>query len=480
MSDPGNDRRKWLVFAATGTASLATVSIISMINTMSPTLVEYFGSNVVTIQWMVLIYSLTMAGLLLAFGRLADIVGRRRVFAAGFVLFGLGSGLCSLAPTLPILLLCRVVQASGAAMLVSNSMPIVVGAFPPNQRGRALGLNGVAASISSLLGPSIAGILISTVSWRATFVFLVPVSAVGAVLTWRFVPDIRAEGKQVFDLRGAALFALTVVPLTAFFNQGTNLGWTSPLILGLLAVGLTSGTLFVWLNHRTEHPILDLSLLRNRMFALSNVGTLLATVGWQSHNFLLPFFLQNALGYSPAQMGLLMMAPAATQIWVNPISGWLVDKLGCRVPGTIGFLFEAGALLWMSATPVGTPTWLVIIKLMAIGMGFGLTATPNSAGVLGSVHRDKVGAASGFMTTMRHIGIASGVAIIGTLFATRSAFHAGLLGSSDASLGYAPGFRDAVRVLAMIDATGAVLSWLRGTQMCPLEAEGVPVRQDGH
>ncbi len=457
-------RQRWLTFTATGFSALGTVSILSMVNASLPTLVEYFDTDVLTIQWMVLGYSLTMAGLLLGFGRLADVVGRKRVYLLGFVLFATGSLLCGLAANLPMLLLCRVVQASGASALVANTLPIVVGIFPAQERGRALGYNSVVVSLASLLAPTLTGFLIGTWSWRGVFLFQIPVVLTGMALTLRFVPDVPAEPGQSFDLVGAVAFALTVVPLTAVLNQGSRLGWSSPLVLLLAAVGLGSGALFVVRSGRISQPLIDLRLLRIRMFAFSNLCTFVSNLDWASLGFLLPFLLQRVLGYSPVQMGLLLIAQPAVQIVTSPIAGWMADRWGCRVPATLGYALQALTVFWLSATTPGTSTALVILKLGLAGVGFGLSATPNSAAVLGSVPKERGGAASGLMATMRHVGMVTGVAVIGTLFATRSAYHAALLGSANPADGYTAGFRDAARLLATVDAAGILLSWARGRQ----------------
>jgi EmrB/QacA subfamily drug resistance transporter len=391
------------------------------------------------------------------------------------VVFAAGSVLCSLAPGLPVLLVVRVAQAAGAAMMVANNMPITVNAFPPEQRGRVLGMISVVVSLASLTSPTIAGLLITYLSWRAAFLVEVPIALVALALTLRYVPETTRSERATFDVPGAVTFALTVVPLTTVLNQGQKLGWTSLPIVGLVALGLASGTAFLHLNRRTEQPVLDLGLLRNRMFAVSNICTLLATVGWSSEGFLLPFLLQNALGYTPVEMGLMMMASPLTRLPLAPVSGAMVDRFGCRVPATLGFVVETLAFLWISNTPAGTPAWLVLVKMALLGVGSVLMSTPNSAGVMGSVPPEQSGAASGFMTTMRHVGIASGVAVIGTVFATRSAYHAGLMGATDPVAGYALGFRDAALALAALFGAGVVLSWARGTEM--YEAEAAPASE---
>jgi EmrB/QacA subfamily drug resistance transporter len=457
-------RERWLTFAATSLSALATVSILSMVNASMPTLVEYFRTDLVTIQWMVLGYSLAMAGLLLALGRLADVVGRRRGYLLGMVLYSVGCALCGLATRLPMLLLGRVVQATGSAAMVSNTLPMVVGVFPANERGQALGYNAIVTSVASLLAPTVTGILISTWGWRSVFLAQIPLVLAAMVLTIRFVPELAAEAGQQFDAAGAASFALAVVPLTAVLNQGSRLGWTSRPVLLLGAVGLASGAYFIRRSQRVPQPIIDLRLLRIRMFAMSNLCTFVSNLDWASLGFLLPFLLQRVLGYTPVQMGLLLMAQPAVQIVSGPVSGWMADRWGARVPATIGYVLQVGTLLWLSMTNQSTSVALVVLKLALSGVGYGLSSTPNSAAVLGSVSRESGGAANGFMGTMRHIGMVTGVAVIGTLFATRSAHHASVLGSTDVVAGYAGGFHDAIRVLACVDAAGIAFSWARGGQ----------------
>jgi EmrB/QacA subfamily drug resistance transporter len=460
MSVERDPARKWWTFGAISIGTFQCVLIINMVNLALPTLVADLGTDVTTVQWVVLAYSLTMAGLLLGFGCLADVIGRKRVYIAGFVLFGTGAALCSVAQGISGLVGSRVVQGIGGAMLVSNSMAIITEVFPSTQRGRALGLNATVVALASLTGPSLSGWLIDGFGWRAIFRTHVLLSAVGATISLVALPRTERRADQRFDFLGALSLSISVFSLTLALNQGRRQGWNSPYIVGLFGLWVLSSAAFIVIDTRVEDPVLDLRLLRNRMFTIGNVCVFISSFALAGLNFVLPFFFQGVLAYTPSEMGVRLMTQPIVQAMVGPLSGWLADRLEARHLTSAGLgVAGLGILLLSGLSPAATDP-AVILRLVLLGVGFGLFQTANNYAVMGSVKRTRIGTAGGFLGTMRHLGMITGVAGIGAIFAARSAYHGGL----EETAALAGGFRNALWVVAGICLLGALVSLTRGRE----------------
>ena len=449
----------WWAGAAAYIGTFCTVLMLGQANAMLPTLVDYFHTDVATIQWVVLAYSVTMAGLLLAFGRLADVAGRKRIYTIGYAGFAVGSLLCAASPSFPLFLVSRIVQGVFAAMIGANAVAVITQTFAAEQRGMALGMWSTVTASAQLLGPSLAGLLIQGVGWQANFGVQAGLGTLGAVLAHRALPDFPRQAAP-FDLSGAAALAVTIASFTVLLNRGPKLGWTSPLALGLLALGLLAGAAFGWLSRRATAPVLSLRLLANRRFAFSNACVFLTWMGLQATGFVLPFFLQKVVGLSPAEMGLMLMAQPALILVVSPLGGWLTDRFGSRLPATAGTLCDVAAVLFLATATPATARSGLVLRLAATGVGAGLAQAANSAAIMGEAPRGQAGMASGLAGTMRHLGLVTGTAVIGTFFSVRSGMHAGAGAPIEA--GYFAGFRDALYVLAFTHGLSALVSALRG------------------
>ena len=469
MSLQQEPRHKWWTFCAVSVGTFQSVSIISMISVSLPTLVEQLGADLTSVQWVILGYSITMAGLLLAFGRLGDVIGRKKIFVSGFIVFGIGSGLCSVSNSLATLVASRVLQAAGGAMLVSNSTALITTIFPSSERGRALGLNATVVSVAMMVGPALSGLLIDNLGWRAVFQAHVLISLIGVVLALITLPNIAKQDDLRFDFIGALLLSMTLVSLTIAFNQGRQRGWFSPVVLSLLGIWVVSFLLFVIVETRQEQPVLDLRLLRNREFAIGNAGMFIMSVGSTGVRLALPFFVQSVLGYSVTELGLMLMAQSAANSVVAPLSGWLTDWLGPRWLTSLGMALGALALILLGTLGTGVTYSAVVLRLVLLGVGLGFFSTPNNVAVMGSVRPDRFGTASGFMGTMRHLGTTLGLAAIGAVFSDRTAYHASLGNSAGETTGLAGGFQDVLWLVAGL--------YVLGSALCLVRSRGKPMTQ---
>lgn len=421
-----NSASKWYVLLAVGIGTFMSALDGSVVNTILPVIRTSFQSQVATIEWVVVIYLLVVSGLLLTFGRLGDLRGHRSVYLLGYVIFTIGSALCGLAPTAGALVGFRGAQALGAAMLFSNSPAILTKSFPAEQRGQALGLQATMTYLGLTVGPSLGGWLAQAFSWRAVFYINVPVGILGLLLSWRFVPqDTHEVREERFDALGAFLFMAGLVALLLGLDQGQEWGWTSPRILGLMAGSIVLLALFVRQELHSPWPMLDLTLFRQPVFTASVISAVCNYIALYSVLFLLPFYLIQGRGLNPAQAGLLLTAQPLIMVFAAPISGTLSDKIGSRLPATLGMLIMAGGLLLLSRLNPNSPNTAIIAGLAVCGLGTGIFVSPNNSALMGSAPKNRQGIASGMLATARNMGMVLGIGMSGAILTTFMAGSSG-------------------------------------------------------
>ena len=268
-----------------------------------PTLTATFHTAFTTIQWTILIYDLVLIGLIITMGRLGDLFGRRRFYSLGFLIFVTASAVCGLSQTTGQLIFFRAIQALGGSMIAANGRAIVSVNLPPQERGRALGLTSTAFHIGFLTGPSLGGFLIDTIGWRWIFYINMPFSLYGAYLAWKVIPETRTKEKIAVDIPGAILLLLTNGLFIYAIDQLPRVGWRHPIFLTTLSLSLVALIFLLRAEARAKTPILNLSMFHTRLFSAGILSLFLISATLSAINFLLPFFLQNLLGYSPSQVG---------------------------------------------------------------------------------------------------------------------------------------------------------------------------------
>jgi EmrB/QacA subfamily drug resistance transporter len=458
-------QRKWLILTAVSIGALMSTLDGSIVNIALPALQRDFGVDLTTVQWVTVAYLLMIGSLLLPMGRLGEVLTFKRVYLAGFGLFTVASALCALAPGVGMLIAFRVLQAVGAAAITAIGPAIITRTFPSSERGRALGLNGVAVSLGLTLGPILGGLLTSVVSWRAIFLINLPIGLV-AILWARRVLPAEAPGRvATFDVRGAALSGLSLFALLLAMSEGQEVGWTSPVILGLLATAAVLAVAFVRVERRTAQPLIDLALFRIRPFSFGLASVIVAFAGLFTATFLLPFLLQRGEGYTPLQAGLLLAPVPIAMALVAPFAGSASDRWGPAIPASTGMVLMVLALLSFTTLPPGFTPQDLLWRLVLLGIGQGLFMSPNSAAVLGSVPGARVGTASGVLAQMRVNGQALGIALSAAVVAIRLPANLAATGSAGAAAETAAlvaSIHDAFIVAAAICAIGIVTSLVRG------------------
>lgn len=417
--------QKWLVLVAVAASTILATIDASIVNVAFPTLVDELGTSFNVIQWVALGYMLTIATLTMGMGRLGDVVGKKKLFVVGIVLFTVASGLCGLVPDVSWLIGFRVLQAVGAVLILALGAAILVEAFPGGERGKALGWIGTTVSIGIISGPVLGGILISSFSWRAIFFVNIPIGIVGTVLALRYVPNTEPPRGQRFDIAGALLMSLALFSLSLALTLGQDAGFGSPLILTGFGVFVLAAIAFVMVELRVASPMLELRLFRSPVLTVSVVSGFLAYSCLAATFFLLPFYLEGVLGFEVGQVGLLLGAAPLMVGLVSPISGTLSDRLGIRRLTLFGLVLIAGSYIGFITFDVNTTALHYLLIAVPLGIGVGVFNSPNNSAIMGSVPPEYMGIGGGLLTITRLLGQITGVAVLGSIWAASVAAAAG-------------------------------------------------------
>jgi len=389
----------------------------SIVNISLPTLVASFQTDFALVQWVVLAYLLTVTTLMLGIGRLADIYGKKPIYTAGFIVFTTGSVLCGLSPTIHTLIGFRVVQAVGAAMIMALGMAITTEAFPPSERGRALGISGTIVSIGIAVGPTLGGLIVKNLSWHWIFFVNLPIGIIGTFMVARYVPAFKPPGGQRFDYWGALTLCISLLSLLIALTLGQRVGFGNQAVLLLIGSWVIFLVIFISLELRIEQPMIDLRLFRNSLFSVSLATGFIIFICLSGTLILMPFYIQNVLGYDPQQTGMLMATvPVALGI-IAPLSGSLSDRFGSRPITVAGLAVLTIGFLGVSSLDAGTTTLGYVLRFLPVGLGMGIFQSPNNSAIMGAAPRDRLGIASGMLAMTRTLGQTTGIATLGALWA---------------------------------------------------------------
>jgi len=430
----GTARNPWAVLAVLCLGLFMILLDGTIVNIAIPHIQSYYDTTYSNIEWVMNAYILAFAVLLVPMGRFGDLWGRRKLFVAGMVLFTLGSLACGLAPSIYLLIAFRVIQGIGGAAMMPSTLSIIATVFAPEKRGAAMGVWGGVSGLASGLGPVLGGIIIQYVtwpavagSWRWIFLVNIPVGIVGVLLTLRLVPESKnPTAVQSLDLPGVGLLSISLFCLTFALIEGQKYGWTSATILGLFAGAVMAFLLFYWREHRVRQPLIDFSLFRSLNFAAGNATGLLLSAAMMGAFFTIPIFLQSVLGFSAIKAGLVMAPMSVVIIFAAPVAGMLSDRLGSKWIVAGGMFLLAIGLAWMAGLIPGvakispdTTSASLIVPFLISGIGIGFAVAPVTSAVMATAPRDRVGNASGVLSTMRQVGSLMGIAVLGAVLQNR-------------------------------------------------------------
>ena len=411
--------QKWGVLLAVGIGTFMTALDTSVVNTVLPVIGQNFNQQITVVEWVVTIYLLVLSGLLLSFGRLGDMRGHKTIYLMGFGIFMGGSFLSGAAPSVTLLIAFRGLQAFGAAMLAANSPAILTKSFPAEQRGQALGLQATMTYLGLTAGPAVGGWLASLLGWRVVFYINLPVGLAAIWLSLHYIPrDSNHRRTEQFDFPGALAFLLGLGALLLGLNQGGEWGWSSFPIIGLLVCAVLFLSLFIYIETHVKSPMVDLGLFKKLPFSLTAVSAIINYIGVYSCIFLMPYYLIQGRGFTPAQAGLILTAQPVVMAIIAPISGTLSDRIGTRLPAVFGMAVLSVGLYLLSHLNAQSSIQSMMLSLAVIGLGTGAFISPNNSALMGSAPKTRQGIAAGILATSRNFGMVLGVGIAGAIFTT--------------------------------------------------------------
>ena len=409
-----NDTSKGTALLVATMASFLVPFMGSSVNIALPSIGKEFAMDAVLLSWVATSFLLATAMFLLPFGRIADIVGRKRIFAYGMLIYTIAALLSALSTSAIMLISFGVLRGIGSAMIFSTSVAILTSVFPAEERGKVLGINVAAVYLGLSLGPFLGGFLTQYLGWRSIFWINVPMGlAVVTLVYWKLKGDwIEAKGEK-FDLTGSLIYSLSLVAIMYGFSLLPGI-WGA----GLILIGVLGIMAFVKWETKVKSPLLNINFfIKNRVFAFSNLAALVNYSATFGVIFILSLYLQYIKGLSPQSAGLILVAQPTVQAILSPFAGRLSDRIEPRVVASIGMAFTCVGLVLLSFLGENTTLPFIIGSLLLLGLGFALFSSPNTNAIMSSVERKFYGVASGTLGTMRLIGQMFSMGIVMLLFA---------------------------------------------------------------
>ena len=392
--------KKSVLLVATFAAFL-TPFLGSAVNLALPSIGKELHANAISLGWVISSFILSSAIFLLPFGRLADIIGRKKVFSTGILLFTISTFLIIFSRSIKSLIVLRIFQGLSSAMIFGTSLAIITSVYKPGERGRAMGINITATYLGLSCGPVIGGLLTQYFGWRSIFAFLVPFGLISLILINRKIKTEWAEAVgEKFDWKGSLIYGIALSSFMYGFSRlPTTLGWI------LIAIGIIMAAAFLIVENKINNPVFDVRLmLRNRVFAFSGIAALINYSATSATGFFISLYLQYLKGLDARTAGLIMIAQPVAMTILSPLAGRLSDKKNPGVIASIGMGLTASGLVLLCFIQETTPNFLIVLLLILMGIGFGLFSSPNSNAIMSSVEKRHLGVASGVVGTMRMVG----------------------------------------------------------------------------
>jgi EmrB/QacA subfamily drug resistance transporter len=412
--------RKWLTLVAVAVGLFMIMLDNTVVNVALPSIRNDLGISISELEWVVNGYALTFGVLLLTGGKLADVLGRRRIFIAGLVIFTASSFFCGFAGSAGVLIAARVVQGVGAALMNPATLSIITATFPPRQRGTAIGIWAGVAALALAIGPLVGGAITEHINWSWVFYINVPIGILGIFAARIFIDESKDTSlEQRLDFPGLLTSALGLFALTYALIESNDRGWGDARVLALFAASAVLLTAFVLVESRQRLPMLDLSLFRNPTFASANTTMLLIGLAMFGTFFYVSLFVQNVLGYSPMQAGATFLPMTALIILVAPTAGRLSDRYGPRALMVPGLLLLTGSLLLFSSLDEHSSFWAILPALLTGGFGMAMAMAPTTTAAMHAVPVAKAGVGAAVINSMRQVGGSVGIAVLGAIVATR-------------------------------------------------------------
>ena len=431
-------RRRWLSLSVASLATLLVTADTGQLSIALPAIIAEFNADLTLASWIALVYALITASLYLPCGRLSDLIGIGKVFSAGFILYAAGALAAGWSQSAEQLVLFRAFQAAGSALIMANNFALVTALFPPEERGRAMGISGgTVSALGYTLGPVLGGFLTYAFGWRSNLYLSAVLALVGlAAARYLLPPEGRGDrsldstrdtelvevpvaptssSKEPFDFPGAITFALSISLLLLALASAQKGTWGSPLVAVEFVGGIVVLVLFVWLEHRARFPLLDLTLFRIPAFTLGNTARWISFITMSINVLLMPFFLQLGMGLDPLRAGLLVVPTPFAMALLAPLTGWMSERFIPERLCSLGLIISAFAFLSLSFLAVKATSFTVVLWLSVLGFGMGLFQTPNNNLLMSSLPRQRLGVGSSFLSIVRSLGNSVGAALAATI-----------------------------------------------------------------
>jgi EmrB/QacA subfamily drug resistance transporter len=411
-----DDNVKWFTLVAACFGLFMAILDNLVVNIAMPTISRELDAKTTQLQWLVSAYTITFASLQITAGGLGDRFGRKRWFLIGLALFTATSFVAAFSTSMEMLLVMRFFQGMGAAFIMPLSLSLISAAFPPEERGRAIGIWSAISVSSVALGPIVGGALVEYASWEWVFLINVPIGLVALLVTSSVVRETRDEsGTASTDIPGTALITAGIASLTWALIQAGERGWTDPWILAAFATAIIIVPIFIWVELHTEHPMIPMDFFRSKTFSGANIDSFMIAFALTGVAFFLTLYQQNIHGFSAVKTGLALLPMVVMMMVFSPITGTMTNKLGPRRLITFGMLTTGGGMLLLLLTGVDASYYRLLPSFVVLGFGMSFIWAPMTTAVLNSVDPQKSGIASAVNGSMREIGTAFGVALLGTI-----------------------------------------------------------------
>jgi EmrB/QacA subfamily drug resistance transporter len=431
----------------------------SAVNIALPSIGKEFSMDAVSLGWVATAYLLASAVFLVPFGRFADINGRKKIFAAGICIFSLASLSMVLCTSSAMLIFFRIIQGIGSAMIFGTGIALLTSVYPPQERGKVLGISVSATYLGLSLGPFLGGLLTLHFGWRSIFFVNVPLGLIVLIcILWKLKGEWAEARGEKFDLTGSILYSIGIIAIMLGFSAFSKLGKTTS--IGMILAGILFIIIFMKYEMRIKHPVLDINLfIHNRAFAFSNLAALINYSATYAITFFLSLYLQYIKGLDPQSAGVILVFQPIIMALASPFTGKLSDRIEPRLVASIGMAITAIGLFLLVTLHEDTTTLFIIPVLMLIGIGFALFSSPNSNAVMSSIEKKYYGVASGTLGTMRLTGQAFSMGIATLIFAIH-------IGHAQISPEYYPAFLVSMKTAFIFSgiacSLGVVASLSRG------------------
>ena len=462
--------KKWKIFCLVATSIFMSTLDSSIVNVALPYIMNDLGTHFEMIQWVVLGYLLTVSSFLLTFGRLSDIMGRRTVYVAGFTIFTVGSLTCALSGSPLTLVMSRVVQGMGAAMLMACSPALIVDVFSEQERGKALGLVGAVVAAGLTVGPMTGGLILQYFSWRFIFYINLPIGISAAILGMKLLsaPATDTGCSEPMDVKGSAVLVVFLSSLIIFITQMPQRGIWSNFSLGAAVICLISMVGFAAIERRARYPLFDPALLMIRLFIYPAAASAILFASLFVIIFLMPFLLTYPFGFTASKTGMIMVVPFLALLVFSPLAGALYDRYRSRGMCLIGMGFVAGSLFSLAWLQPDKSIIDILWRLLLAGLGTAFFVSPNNTATMSSVPLNRRGIASGTVATARNMGMVIGVAFAGLVFTTSFSKLSGgaSLDVYESSMQpyFMASFKRAMTAGGCLALVGMAVTWMRGAE----------------